>query len=290
MAGERSKWTRFWLGELYPDESRQAADNPPSQVGAESESQGSGFDRSHHMAGSPGPLDKPTIWTLVIFGVGYLAWAFSQILYLGIIGGLEDLSFAGSFTTYPATEFQAVLDSIAMVALVEIFASVVMAGAVIYFFFSSYRNIERFGAKDLRYSASQTIWTWFVPILNLFRPKQIANDIWRASTSLDPATPGAWREAPVTFAMGAWWTFWIIGGVISWRLFVVELGRDSTTPGWEISLIYAGFFVFILHSVAAALLVYFMIRVKDAQAVLLQSVYQGPPEGYVEVPSPEEEA
>ena len=61
------------------------------------------------------------------------------------------------------------------------------------------------------------------------------------------------------------------------------------TPGSEITFIYAGSFVFGLLSVSAALLVHFMIRVRDAQAELSQRVSQSPPEGYVEMPSPEEE-
>ena len=52
--------------------------------------------------------------------------------------------------------------------------------------------------------------SFFVPILNLYRPYQIMREIWRAS---DPATPldmpYAWTEAPMTPLIGWWWGLWI---------------------------------------------------------------------------------
>jgi Domain of unknown function (DUF4328) len=53
-------------------------------------------------------------------------------------------------------------------------------------FSRAYKNLTSLGATDLRYGSGWAIGAWFVPILNLWRPKQIANDIWRAS---DPAAP-----------------------------------------------------------------------------------------------------
>jgi Domain of unknown function (DUF4328) len=58
--------------------------------------------------------------------------------------------------------------------------------AFIAWFSRAYQNIERLGARDLRVKHGGAIWSWFVPILGLIRPKQIMNDIWRAS---DPALP-----------------------------------------------------------------------------------------------------
>jgi hypothetical protein len=36
--------------------------------------------------------------------------------------------------------------------------------------------------NEFRYGAGWAIGAWFVPVLNLFRPKQIADDAWRAAT------------------------------------------------------------------------------------------------------------
>lgn len=85
--------------------------------------------------------------------------------------------------------------------------------AFIVWFFRAYQNIERLGACDLRMKHGWAIGSWFVPILNLFRPKQIMNDIWRAS---DPALPAAeargWRRAAVPSLLHVWWALFLISG------------------------------------------------------------------------------
>ena len=47
-----------------------------------------------------------------------------------------------------------------------------------------YRNLEPLGFRELRFGSGWAVGGWFVPFLNLVRPKQIVNDIWRAG---DPA-------------------------------------------------------------------------------------------------------
>jgi hypothetical protein len=62
-----------------------------------------------------------------------------------------------------------------------------------------------YGNLDALAPAAKRHWTgwawlgWIVPIMNLFRPKQVANDIWRASA---PGSLPAWLQA--------WWTLWIV--------------------------------------------------------------------------------
>ena len=84
-------------------------------------------------------------------------------------------------------------------------------------FHRAYSNLPRLGFRELRYAPGWAIGSWFVPILNLWRPKQIANDIYRGS---DPAqAPGSnfWKE-PITPLLGWWWGLFIGGR------FVEQLG------------------------------------------------------------------
>lgn len=75
----------------------------------------------------------------------------------------------------------------------------------------AYRNITALGAQYPRYSAATTIWSWFVPILNLWRPKQAINDVWRASDPDAPPDQGAtWQERDPTVLYAVWWFFWIV--------------------------------------------------------------------------------
>jgi hypothetical protein len=75
----------------------------------------------------------------------------------------------------------------------------------------AYKNIPFLGAQYPRYSTGTAIWSWLVPILNLWRPKQVINDVWRASDPDAPPDQGStWQERnpPVLYAV--WWLFWVV--------------------------------------------------------------------------------
>ena len=69
------------------------------------------------------------------------------------------------------------------------------------FFHRAYSNLAVLGPGEQRWSTGWSVGYWFIPILNLFRPKQIANDIWRGSDG---------SAIPAIFNW--WWAFWILGG------------------------------------------------------------------------------
>ncbi len=50
-----------------------------------------------------------------------------------------------------------------------------------------YGNLRPLGFHELRFGEGWALGGWFVPVVNLVRPKQIVNDIWRAGESGAPA-------------------------------------------------------------------------------------------------------
>jgi serine/threonine-protein kinase len=69
-----------------------------------------------------------------------------------------------------------------------------------------YRNLEALGARGLRFKAGWAVWGWFVPLLGLFRPKQLLNDVWRASDADLPVDDaGSWRRRSVPGLLTWWW-------------------------------------------------------------------------------------
>lgn len=71
---------------------------------------------------------------------------------------------------------------------------VVAAILFIRWFHASYRNLRSLGTPESRFKPGWAIGVWFVPILNLWRPKQIADEIWNAGDPEVPPTQG--EEAP----------------------------------------------------------------------------------------------
>jgi hypothetical protein len=80
-------------------------------------------------------------------------------------------------------------------------------------FRGAYVVTEELGA-NLRWSSRWAAGAWFVPLLNLWRPKAIANDIWRGSDPAAPAHPNVAGGAPSTpIFLGVWWAAFVISGI-----------------------------------------------------------------------------
>ena len=138
-------------------------------------------------------------------------------------------------------------DREAVVALVYFAALIAAIVLFIRWFHAAYANLRALKQPALRYRTGWAIGSWFVPFLNLWRPKQIANDIWRGSDPDAPAfTQAAWPTLPITPLLGAWWAAWIIGSLLSnavgraiWRADAAEDIRSAArfeifTTGVEI--------------------------------------------------------
>jgi serine/threonine protein kinase len=82
----------------------------------------------------------------------------------------------------------------------------VTAGFWLAWFRRAYLNLPALGARRLRYRPWWTVGSWLLPVFSLFRPKQVMNDIWRASDpDLPLDRPDAWRRRPIPELLGWWW-------------------------------------------------------------------------------------
>ncbi|MGW7565632.1 protein kinase domain-containing protein [Streptomyces tendae] len=80
---------------------------------------------------------------------------------------------------------------------------VLLAAATVWacWFHRMRQNAESFAPGRVRYRPGLAAGSWFIPVVNLFLPKQIANDIWTATTGR-PAGAGRWL-------MHTWWWLWV---------------------------------------------------------------------------------
>jgi hypothetical protein len=73
----------------------------------------------------------------------------------------------------------------------------------------SFSNLTAFGATGLKYTPGWAVGGWFVPFLNLVRPKQVMNELWLASgPDWRPGTD-EWRRPRPATVLGWWWGLWI---------------------------------------------------------------------------------
>jgi tRNA A-37 threonylcarbamoyl transferase component Bud32 len=92
------------------------------------------------------------------------------------------------------------------VGLVQASWFLATAGLWLAWFRRGYLNLPALGARRLRFRPWWAVGAWLLPVFSLFRPKQVLNDIWRASDPSLPPDPGAaWRRRPVAELLGWWW-------------------------------------------------------------------------------------
>ena len=92
------------------------------------------------------------------------------------------------------------------VGVVQALWFLVSAALFLAWFRRAYTNLAPLGARRLRYGRWWTIGAWVLPVFSLFRPKQLLNDIWRASDpDLPPDMGDRWRHRPVSPLLGWWW-------------------------------------------------------------------------------------
>ena len=76
-----------------------------------------------------------------------------------------------------------------------------------------YRNLASLDVAVPRFHRGWATWGWFVPFVNLVRPKQVVDDLWRTSAA-DAVEGGSWRVRPVAAVVHVWWGLWIVGIVL----------------------------------------------------------------------------
>ena len=126
------------------------------------------------------------------------------------------------------SDIQSADDRVRAFALLGL-ASYLATGIVFVLWFQRcYKNSQALGTSNLRFSSGWAAGAWFVPFLNLVRPKQIADDIWK---STDPSAPAmqnsAWMSASVPPLLHLWWALFI-GGSIASRV-VASLANNYDT-------------------------------------------------------------
>jgi hypothetical protein len=147
-----------------------------------------------------------------------------------------------------------------------------IAGAIVFirWLSAAYRNVDVVAPGARRFGHGWAIGGWFVPILNLWRPKQVVNDVWRAGETRDAAhtEPG--------IVVGLWWAAFIISNFLSdagTRIFSGNLTPEKTRSGDVMLAISDGL------DIAGAILAILVVRMaSDRLDDRARRLSQPPPE------------
>ena len=158
--------------------------------------------------------------------------------------------------------------------------------AMIVWLKGAYDNAPALGASALRYTPGWAIGAWFIPVGNLFIPKQIADDVWRTSDPALPPHAGAqWMFKPVPAMMHVWWAAWLAQGVLGFAASALNqtaiMQQDISDYRMALGLEGANDFLIVLSGI---LLIKIISEVTErqrerAQMLRAQSEEAAPPPG-----------
>ena len=146
-------------------------------------------------------------------GLALLALA----MLIEVVFDVWHLSVLGRDLSQPANA-QAYLDSndrLDAIAIATSLGWLLCAVTFVIWTRRAYRNLPAIGAAQ-RFKPGWAVGAWFVPVLNLWRPKQIVNDIWRTG---DPQAPrvlpaSRYTDQRVPLTITCWWVLFIAGNLV----------------------------------------------------------------------------
>ncbi len=160
--------------------------------------------------------------------------ALALCVVLGVVRVLSDYSYGNliqkilSGGNVTLDQANAADHRVNTLAWVDIGLYVVTGILFIVWFRDAYRNVGRLGVSGLRWGPGWAVGAWFVPFLNLVRPKAMLNDIWRGSNpALANGTTLGERVGSPPGMYQVWWGVWIISALFG-RIAYAQFNHAST--------------------------------------------------------------
>jgi hypothetical protein len=191
--------------------------------------------------------------------------ALTATIVLSVIALLSDwaaLDLLGRLEANEALVSQAEVDATDIrqgaIGLLQLLLRTATGVAFIVWFHRAYTNLPWLGARSLRFSSAWTIAGWFVPFLNLVQPKQLMDDIWRATDPVLAGQPNsAWRQGRVSKLIHFWWGAFLASSIavgIANSLFAEAANPQQTQDATQADLAAS------LAVIAAAILAFVLVR------------------------------
>lgn len=148
------------------------------------------------------PLSFLTRLVVVLLGLGIVSGAvnsYSSVKQLELLNRSE----------YTEEEGEANDTRQSVLALADLGLYIVTAVCFAVWIVRAHRNVRAMGARALTTTPGWAVGSFFIPILNLFRPYQAMRDLLQASRD-----PAKWRSAPGSPVLPLWWALWLISYVV----------------------------------------------------------------------------
>ena len=143
-------------------------------------------------------ISKITKW-LVILSIATI------VIGLVNTGAFFALDYQTTGTEFQSTDLVFLVIA-TLILVIEIVALII----TLYWFYRANKNIHAFGAKEVSSPAMAVIW-WFIPILDLWKPHSIAQQIWKASNPQIMLSNGIeWKNSHRSNLILLWWVLFLL--------------------------------------------------------------------------------
>jgi hypothetical protein len=113
-----------------------------------------------------------------------------------------------------------------IVAILYLIAYILSGVMFIMWFRRAYFNLHQ-KVKNLSFDEGWAAGSWFVPIINLYRPFQIMKELYEETKKTIVGKDNSLQiDLPTNF-LGLWWTLWIVNGILGQVIFRLSKNADS---------------------------------------------------------------
>ncbi|MFY7739405.1 MAG: DUF4328 domain-containing protein [Flavobacterium sp.] len=113
-----------------------------------------------------------------------------------------------------------------VIAILHMVAIIISAVTFIQWFRRAYFNLGK-RINPLNHAENWAALGWFVPFISLYRPYQIAEELFRNTEEYLIRNSSNFKETISHSKIGIWWTFWIISNIIGNIAFRISLNADT---------------------------------------------------------------
>ena len=103
------------------------------------------------------------------------------------------------------------------VAVLGIIVLLFTAIAFLMWFHRAHKNLQSFEATGLTYTPGWAVMAFFIPIINLVRPYQVAKEVWKASGQPESHNENGadWVNTPVSAIVQLWWGVFLTSNIVA---------------------------------------------------------------------------
>jgi len=148
------------------------------------------------------------LWACLCLAVVGIA---TRIVSHGILTDLRDGTYASAALS--ATASEAFDRRERFLNVMELFLFAVTSVLALKWIHRANFNARQLGAEGMRFTPGWAVGSFFIPVVNLWKPYQAMKEIWKASSS-----PSNWQGAPSGALLGIWWFLWILSAFANYAV------------------------------------------------------------------------